>query len=352
MPLTSKNQNLRMITLKYFLIAFISILLASCDTIGDTSTNCEEGGNVLYEFESPDGDYIKIYESGKAYQIRNSECQFVIDYFDPMFFDQNFVLEDGKVFFKVDEVNLFEPIRTFEYNFEQDEDFSDVIFSDLAQKNEIFTAFTLQSPSAKTVSEYVALRNCILDQTCDFIDNRIDLASDPEDVANQVLKFSSVEPSDDMVTAKSSISTGLTFFEEGNDFWFEARFFLNGEYPTTIADFESPFFEGNPGPRIIFRGDKLAIENKFGDKFTYDQSNNSEVPFPKNEWVKVKVHFQYNTDDGIIQLWQNDELIVDAVGRNIPLANWVQTNIEIGISATSEATVLFVDDVRFSNEPF
>ena len=198
---------------------------------------------------------------------------------------------------------------------------------------------------------YVDLRKCILDGSCDFIDNRFDLMPDPINASNQVLKFFSVAPSSDMITAKSSISSTLVLFREGDDFWYEARYYIEDLLPTTIADFESSYFEGGPGPRLIFKGDQLAVENKFDEKITYRQEPGNEVTFPLNQWVKVKVHLKYDVEEGTIRVWQDDQLIIDAVGPNIPLNFWVQDRIEVGISATSSEVVLYVDDIKFSHSP-
>ena len=54
-------------------------------------------------------------------------------------------------------------------------------------------------------------------------------------------------------------------------------------------------------------------------------------------------------EEGIIQVWQNDQLIIDTIGPNMPLSFWVQDRIEVGISATSEEVVLYIDDIKFSH---
>jgi len=294
----------------------------------------------------------RIFDNGEAYLIEDGKCSFAVQLFEPGFFEDHYLETDSGTFL-IDEDNVFfQPFESFEEDFERYMESLDFFIRDVNDRSRFFSAFTMQSPSAKTVDNYVELRKCIFDGSCDFIDNRFDLVPDPLDASNQVLKFFSVAPSSDMVTAKSSISSTLVLFQSGDDFWYVARYYIEDVLPTTIADFESSYFEGGPGPRLIFRGDHLAVENKFGEKITYNQAPGTEVSFPLNQWVKVKIHLKYDVEAGTIQVWQNDELIIDATGPNMPLDFWIQDRIEVGISATSQEVVLYVDDIKFSNRPF
>lgn len=340
----------------YFIkqIVVFSILLIgiSCNKNSFEKLECLPDVKVVYEFESPDGIYVKIYENGEGYTVDDGGCQFAEQIFTPGFLEDHYLVTDSGISIIIDENIQFTPYRNFEEDFENESAFHDLFIKNVTQTDRLFTSFTLQSPSAKTVEEYVALRKCILEKTCDFIDNRIDLSLDPVDNNNLALKFSSEAPTSDMVTSKCSISTGLAFFQKGDDFWYEAKYYIEKGFPTTLADFESSYFHGSIGPRIIFRGDKLAIENKFGDKITYNQDADNAVTFPLNKWVKVKVHLKYDETNGFIQVWQDDQLIVDKRGQNIPVDFWIQDNIEVGISATSEKTILYIDDIKFSENPF
>ncbi|MEL6926597.1 MAG: hypothetical protein AAFO94_21330, partial [Bacteroidota bacterium] len=261
-------------------IFFISLSLNACKKGTTDLLNCDPSANLLSSYTDPDGNDIQIYDNGALYLSNDGECAYTLEYFDPNFFDASYVQTDDAIFLKVDEQTLFEAHRQFRIDFENISDFRQMFIESATQRDRLFNAITLQSPSTPTTSEYIALRKCLLDGSCDFIDNRFDLAADPTDADNQVLQFYSVAPSDDMVTAKSSITSGLIFFESGDDFWMEARFYVQGVRPTTLADFESGHFEGSPGPRIIFKGDQVAIENKFGAKRTYRQPEGSAVAFP------------------------------------------------------------------------
>lgn len=330
----------------------ISIFIISCGNDEASDTSCLLLSDQLaYSYTDEEGNLIQIYDNGEAYLIDNGDCTFIAQYFIPGFFEETYVRTDSGTCIILDANNVFKPFRNHEIDFEGITDKLDLIIENESQTDRIFTNFTLQSPSAKTVNEYVALQNCILDGSCDFIDNRFDFAESPTESGNQVLRFFSVAPTADMVTAKSSIVSSLVFFEKGDDFWFEAMYYVDGPLPTTIADFESSFFEGSPGPRLIFREDNLVVENKFGDKLNFVQTAGQEITFPTEQWIKIKVHLRYDENNGIIQVWQDDVLIIDTSGQNIPLNIWVQNRLEIGITATDNETTLYMDNIRISDEP-
>lgn len=340
-----------MIRLCRLSIAFFSVLLlGSCSTDDLQIVTCVDGMLPIYEYTNPDGIHVQVYNNGEAYIIEDGVCEFGAQFFTPGFEDV-YVRNENGVFIDVDGV-LFKAFRNFTEDFEELADDFDFLISDISPTDRLFDGFTMQSPSAKTVEEYVQLRQCILNETCDFIDNRFDLVPDPVDADNAVLKFYSIAPSTDMVTAKSSIVSSLLFFEKGDDFWFEGNFYLEGDYPTTIADFESSYFEGSLGPRIFFDNDVLFVENKFGPKLKFEQAEGSKISFPKNQWVTLKIHLKYDEVNGEIELWQDDQLIIDATGPNMPVDFWIQDRLEIGITATAAETTLYVDDVRISDEEF
>ncbi len=349
--LMENTQSLQTPLLKMVMLLSILIGLQSCNQEEVSETDCMVSGGIISEYVDPEGNQIRIFENGEAYLIEEGKCNFAVQFFEPGFFEDNYLDTDSGTFLKVEENVFFQTFESFEENFEDYSQPLEFFISDVTDRSRFFSSFTLQSPSAKTVDAYVDLQKCIFDGSCDFIDNRFDLMPDPLNASNQVLKFFSVAPSSDMVTAKCSIGSTLVLFRAGDDFWYEARYYIENALPTTIADFESSHFEGGPGPRLIFKGNHLAVENKFGEKITYRQTPGSEVTFPLNQWVKVKVHLKYDLEMGAIQVWQDEQLIIDAVGPNIPLNFWVQDRIEVGISATSVEVILYVDDIKFSRSP-
>ena len=326
-------------------------VLMGCSKDPVRDSDCPES-MLISEFLNTDGLTIRIYDDGNAYFVTEEACTFAANYYDPGFYEETYNRTDSGVYIIIDTETYFAPIRETTLDFEGFAEAIDLIRTDIDQTELLLTNFTLQSPSTPTVDEYVELQNCLLNNTCDFIDNRFDLGEDPNDPSNTVLKFYSVAPTQDMVTSKTSVTTTLSYFEQGDDFWFEAKYFIEDNLPTTLADFESSYFLESPGPRIIFRGDKLAIENKFGEKLTFNQPEGISQSFPLNQWVTVKVHLRYDEINGIVQLWQDGVLLIDETGPNLPLGISIQNRVEMGITATQKECTLYLDDVRFSDQEF
>lgn len=64
----------------------------------------------------------------------------------------------------------------------------------------------------------------------------------------------------------------------------------------------------------------MALENKFGAKDSFRLDKNIEVPLEK--WFTVKLHFKFDeTDNGLIELWQDGDLLMSIHGKNLPTAN-------------------------------
>lgn len=333
-------------------IGFVGCSEGSEPVIRPEIPKAQEGcatDNLLENFSDPNGNDIFIYEDGQVFLNSNGNCQFELQYFEPDFEERNYTITSSGIFLK-DERDMVPIKNSYSENFEAPR-FVELFISDIDDPNLFWTNFTLQSPKAKTVSEYVALSQCILDDSCEFLDNTITLVQDPENTSNQVIEFSSIAPSADMVTSKCSLTSVLGYFKKDMDLWYEARYFIKSGMPYSIVDFENVYFEGSPGPRVVIRDNKLEVENKFGAKLRFTSATMIEVP--QNQWFKVKVHLKFsNTDNGLIELWQDGVQLMSMAGINLPTANAIQNILEVGISASQEPTVLLMDDMRISNTPF
>ena len=305
--------------------------------------------SLLENFTDPDGNDIYIYEDGKVFLNNDGECEFELQYFEPGFVAQNYITNTSGIFLK-DGSELVPTKNSVIEDFEKS-DFVDLFVSDPSSPNLFWTGFTLQSPQAKTVSEYVALSKCILEGTCDFLDNTIKLVQDPTNSSNEVVEFSSVAPSADMVTSKCSITSGMNYFNKDADVWYEADYYIKSGMPYSIVDFETSYFDGSPGPRVVIRNSKLELENQFGAKLRFTPDTAPELPL--EEWFTVKVHLKFNnTDQGILELWQDGVQIISTSGINLPTANALQNILEVGISASQEDTVVLMDNMRISDTAF
>ena len=313
-------------------------------------TSCSTDA-LLDNFITPDGENVFIYEDGKAYIEDNNLCTFILQYFDPDFLQNNYVTNNFGTFLIADNGELFPTKSNFIENFENYTAFTDLFITSFSDTNLYWSNFTLQSPAAPEIPDYNALKNCILEGTCDFIDNKIELVTDPTDASNKVLKFTSVAPTADMVTAKSSMSSSLNCYKKGSEVWFEADFYIENGIPFSLVDFENSYFNSHPGPRVVIRDSKIEFENKFGSKLKIN--NNSGITISQNQWFTLKVHLKYSDEtDGIIELWQDGIPIIAVNEVNLPTSNSIQNILEVGVSATSTASILFFDNMRISETPF
>ena len=333
----------------------ILILFVSCK--GDdllvenlqSITACSSEG-LLETFTAITGQDVYIYENGKLYTATNGQCNFEVQFFNPDFLNANYVINSQGIFL-ITNGTFFPTKSNFIEDFESVDEFKELFIGAVSDTHLYWTNFTLQSPAAQTVNDYIALNQCIIDGSCAFIDNKIELVNDPSDVFNTVLKFTSVAPTENMVTSKSSITSSLNFYEKDSDVWFQADYLIESGMPFSIVDFENAYFYEHPGPRVVLRNNKLEIENKFGAKLNFE--NNSEVDVPLNDWFTVKVHFKYsNKSDGVVELWQDGVQIISATGINLPTSNSIQNIVEVGISASSAGCVLLLDNMRISTTAF
>lgn len=314
-------------------------------------TECPPTEEILQVFETPDGRTAMIAEDGSAFEIIKGRCEFLNFYFDPDFLNQHYLITDSTVDIRVESGGFFPTKNRFIEDFEGYTSFRAMFPSTIADTHLIWTAFTAQSPDNPTVQDYVALRQCILGGTCNFTDNRLELASDPTNPANTVLKCTAVAPTKKMVTSKASLETERPFFRNGDDEWYQARYFLQSGIPYSLVDFENPYFLESPGPRIYLQELIPGFENKFGPKLKY--LSNGSVTVPQNQWFTLKTHIHYShLDNGYYEIWLNGTLVLSTSCISLPLANSVQASLEIGISAAQEDVVLLVDDVQLSDQPF
>ena len=218
-------------------------------------------------------------------------------------------------------------------------------------------SLTLQSPRSREVSDYVALRNRILEEGQTFLDASV--APDDKHVhsgSRSLLCVAPAKPSN-MTTCKASISSPLVYFAHGDDFWYRGYYFAEDSLPFTLMDLECEWIKQHAGIRLcITEAGQLEAELKSLDKPRFRQSAAIPVTFPLGQWVKVQTHIHLsNENDGHVKIWQDDKLIVDASGVTLPLRSAIYSSLEIGISAHSygnKQAKLWIDDIEVSESPF
>lgn len=184
--------------------------------------------------------------------------------------------------------------------------------------------------------------------------NRVEITNERAHSGNFALK--TYTPKDPRDLQKAALLRELFFFTPGSDCWFSAWFYIPGSESIEnlfVFDLESTGYHG-VGRRLMFTGKggrHLMLEGKRSTGPQYSQTE-SPVPFPRNQWVHVKLHLHLSPDqNGRVQLWQDGKLILDKTGRNM-VENTFYDRIEVGQTANSthrELTV-YVDDVRISDE--
>lgn len=300
------------------------------------------------------GATYKLYK-GDLYQVNSwsGKWEFVKQYYDPDFYAKNYVERDGRIFRKGDKDELVPVKKSFTDDFE-----GSAKLVDLIGIKRGWTTCELQSPKAPTVKDYVRLRNRILKGESDFLDNRIEPSGEMVHGGKTALKTVSVPPSRTMVTAKSSLSTELLHFVKGDDVWMSiwCHVPMDSGMPFTVLDLETTWIAEHPGMRIVITDGKYAaLQLKAAGHAYYRQEKGKEVSFPKGQWVNLKVHLKLTEkDDGVIEMWQDGQQILDTHGQTLVLARAIYNSFEIGISAYNEqgkSTTLYVDDVSISDQP-
>jgi len=205
-----------------------------------------------------------------------------------------------------------------------------------------WNAMTLLSPAKQTVEEYVALGQSIINDGGSFVDNSVS-------AFQGAARFEAFAPVDGMVTSKVDLLNTGMWFISGDDLWFRARFLLEQGVPYSLVDFEDNSVRQNPGIRIVIDDDRfIGIELKSGRKPRLRQT---EYEIPTGRWFTLTLHLVLDSGAGKVRIWQDDILILDGEMKTLPNSESLLNSIEIGITATDQATVLLLDDVVLSHRP-
>ncbi|MBE7465266.1 MAG: heparin lyase I family protein [Planctomycetes bacterium] len=290
--------------------------------------------------------------AGKVYRAASDgKREYVDTIYEPGYREKNYRVQEGAVFRVVDG-------KSYRMKKAFHEDFEGVTkLTELIGEQRGWTSFTLQSPRAPNVKDYVALKSRILKSGGAFLDNRVEPATARVHGGRGALKCVAVAKSNDMVCTKASLDTEMLHFVRGDHVYYRAWYFIEGSArPFTLMDLESSWLKGYPGIRIrIDEAGHLDAEVKWLDKPVYRQPEGKETAFPVQRWVRVDAHFTLSEkNDGVVELWQDGKQIVSCKGRTLPLNDVIYNNLEVGISAHAygnETATLYVDDVSISEQP-
>jgi hypothetical protein len=299
-----------------------------------------------------DGVPYVLADDGNVFRVitERGTWTWVDRVFDPEFIARNFVKEGDSVYrVDSDSGKRYQLLKEFSDGFEDVPEEADGLRSLIGEERK-WTEFTLQTAQTPAVSDYVDLRNRILRDRAGFLDASVAPSKLYAHSGQQSLRCVCPAKVSSMVCSKASIGTGFVFFEQSDHFWFQAWFRIDGSIPPfTLADLESRDVKESPGIRLmLFDGSELGAELKALDKPKYRQASDRKVSFPTNQWVKVQWHVHLHPDDGQVQIWQDDQLVVDRRGPTLPFKGAVYDSLEVGISAHSfgdQTATLFVDDL-------
>jgi hypothetical protein len=305
-----------------------------------------------------DGEEYKLADDGNVYRMVDGgkRWSFHATVFDPEEIAKAYVEKD-EITYRVapDTGKHFETIREFTESFEELDKGVAGLKELVHEERNRWGSVTLQSPLVPSVPEYVELRQKIVAGESNFRDAIVAPSREQVHSGFNSLKCFAKAKTDDMVTTKSSLSSPLVYFKNGDDFWFEAYYFIEGARPMTLMDLECEFLEFHSGIRLcIFEDGHLGAELKALDKPKFRQAESQAIQFPMDRWVHVKVHWGLATSDGAIEIWQDNVKVIDTRGTTLPFRSAIYNSLEIGISAHSfgdEDCTLFVDDVRISPTP-
>ena len=337
------------------IVLTLILSLGACFVFNRQAVSIEPLPESEVEMTATDNGTTYKLCQGNLYRVIpwTGKWEYVKKIYDPDFYAKNYVELEGAVFRKADNGELVPMRKGFADDFE-----GTTRLADLLDRKRGWTSVTLQSPKAPTVKDYVKLRQRILTGESDFLDNRVEPSGEMMHGGKTALKAVSMSPNRGMVTAKASLSCELLHFVKGDDLWASIWCFVpkDSGMPSTVLDLETTWIDEHPGLRIfITDGKYAAVQLKSASHPYYRQPKGKEVRFPTGQWVHLKMHLTLSEkDDGVIELWQDGQKLIDTHGQTLVLACAIYNSLEIGISAYNEKdkpATLYVDDVSISDQP-
>lgn len=306
-----------------------------------------------------DGQTYHIVDNGNVYREAESgkRWEYFATIFDPDEVARSYVTENGMTYrVAPDSDQRYAVMRELDESFEDLSPGLPGVAEIVAPQRVKWGSFTLQSPQSPTVTDYVELRKELIEGRAELGDCRIEPTNEKAHTGKMSLKCSAPAKSSNMITCKASLSTPLPYFRNGDDFWFEAWYWVEGKLPLTLVDLESEFIEQHAGIRVrIYEDGTLGAELKALDKPQFRQPEGKQTLFPGRRWVRVRVHYQLAVTDGTIEIWQDDKLVLSCAGQTLPFRSAIYNSLEVGITAHSDpsgACQLYMDDLRMSPHKF
>lgn len=327
----------------------IALLLSGCVAAyqlmpRDTVASPELAARLEASAIEVDGVKVAI-DNGDAWRKDGGQWVWHSHLFEPDWYERHYRERDGKVLRVADDGAEY-PVRyAFSSGFEDAAALPGLIGIEPG-----WTAFTLLSPRAPEIADYVRLRKSILKGEGDFLDNRIEPVTQRAHGGRQSLRCEAVAPARGMVTSKASIHTELIHFKRNDCVHFSAWYWFDQPLEwATLMDLETAWIDQHPGPRIVVNSGALELEMKWAAKPKWRQAR--PLALPTGQWVHIEAEFFLHESDGRVRLWQDDRLLIDGAGQTLPLADSILNDLEVGLSATAAAATIYVDDVSIERRP-
>ena len=260
----------------------------------------------------------------------DSKLEFAQHVYDVDFYQKNYREIDGKIF-RVNNAgnSLIPTLAYFEENFEDTDSPQNFLMQNESDEAG-WTGFTLQSPRAHGVSDYIKLNQCISKNGCDFLENRVEPSDTVVRSGTRSLRTYSVPPSFGVPVAKASLDTELLHYKKGDTVWFSAWYYIEKGMPTSIMDIESSWMTGYPGMRIFVDESGLPSLELKAFSTPHFKQRGETVLLPIGKWFHIKTHFYLSEkEDGLAELWLDGQKIISEIGQTLPLADTVYNNLEV-----------------------
>ena len=263
-------------------ITFIAALFAAPFAYAQNSPPVIDAGTVEHVFTFSGYNIYVVDGVAHAIDLSGIEIGTTILY-DPQYYQKNYTRVGDTVYRLVAPASRYQVFTDFQSGFERATDLPSLIAP--AQG---WTSFTLLSPAAPTIADYVALSNRILAHTGTFLDNKVEPTSTRVQSGARALHAYSVPATATMQTAKASIETTLNHFVYGDTIYFSGWYFIKRGMPEGLVEFEASYILNGPGLRVLLDATgHPRVELKFVDKPTYRPTSSQAVPL--GQWFNIQM---------------------------------------------------------------
>jgi hypothetical protein len=351
-------------------LALTALLLSGC---GAATSPCSD----LFPPESVELRRVvdgveHVLAGGAVYQVKGGQCSFVTQYYDPTFFDANYLVEGGVVY-RVDRKTglRIKLTRELSEDFEHAGHLRDLILTDADIAAMLATGKTTIAIEDVTKrwrdihvtshlvpvedhAKQLEVRDAVLAGTGDFLENRVEPSPLHAHSGTRALRSYAAPPGAGEVTTKASLLSHFIHYVKGDELWYSGWYYVEAGMPATLVDVESTWLPSVAGIRVfVTTAGEPYFELKGLDKPQWRQNQGTKRLLPRNQWFELKIHLTLDAENGLMEMWLDGEKILVATGTTLPIPSAVYNQLEVGVSANHAGlhTTVFTDDVRLSNLP-